>query len=378
MNFELANIENNGTSAIMRINRKIDADPKKGITGEMFTKEHDALVDAGVQNLLVTINSSGGNTFQGWEIFSTIAGSPMKTETQVVGVAASMAGVISQAGDKRTIKSNGLFHAHAPRPEEGKQVGAGVLNQVYNQIKTVFNENSAMGENEVNEMLSGETFFNAETAINNGLFDEVIPTTGRTPKISESMDAEQIMNIINEFTSDPAVSGKQKVQKMKQVNELLSLSADAAESSTVEAIQGLQNTISDVEKINNELKSKNDGLVEQVEQMQNELATINKSKAIELIDNAIAGGKISSESKSQWLAKAIGDIENTSILLDSIKGAKAPKIMGEPGEAGKTIETVENSTWTFEDWSKKDPAGLSQMQVENNAKYEKLFNAYIA
>lgn len=377
MNFEISNIENNGLSATMRINKPISSDKTKGLTGEMFTKEHDALVDSGVQNLLVTINSSGGNTFQGWEIFGTIAGSPMKTETQVVGVAASMAGVISQAGDKRTIKSNALFHAHSPRPEKGAKVGAGILNQVYNQIKTVFNENSSMIETDIVEMLNGETFFNANESIENGLFDEIIPTTGRVPKIEKTMNAADIMNVVNSFEnkSVPAVSGKHKVQKMEKVNEMLSLSADAAESSTIEAVQKLQNSFSEVENINNELKEKNEGLKSQVEKMEAELAEINKTKAVSLIEDAIEAGKISVESQGQWTAKAIQDIENTKILLDSIKGATAKKIMD--SNEGKGAEEVESATWGFEEWSMKNPEGLSVMQTENEARYNKLFNAYI-
>ena len=186
MNNEFLHIENDGKSAIMRLNKPITSDPKTGITGEMFTKQHDALVDAGVKNLLVTINSTGGNTFQGWEIYSTIAGSPMNTETRVVGVSVSMAGVISQAGEKRTIYSHALFHAHSPRPEKGANVEKGMLEMVYNQIKNVFTSTSKMDESKVDNVLSGETFMNAKTAIENGLFDEVITANG-APKISAEM-----------------------------------------------------------------------------------------------------------------------------------------------------------------------------------------------
>jgi len=378
MKFELSQIENNGNRAIMRLNRPISSDPAKGITGDMFTKEHDALVDAGVTDLLVTINSTGGNTFQGWEIFSTIAGSPMNTETQVVGVSASMAGVISQAGNKRSIKSNALFHAHSPRPEKGAKVGAGVLMQVYNQIKTVFVENTVLDENGVDGILDGETFFDAVTAKENGLFDEIIPTTGRVPEFDKTMNAHDIMDVVNAFenTPDPAVSGTiQKNGKMSQINELLKLSADANESSTIEAIQNLQTSVADLE-------SKNAGLIQEVEnankaveKLQGENQAMKTAKVEQIIANAIDAGKIEADNADVWKAMEIDQLENLLATIPSKPAnAKAPEIVSTENK----IDNVENASWNFEQWSQNDPAGLEKMRVENNAKFTKLFNEHYA
>ena len=157
---------------------------------------------------------------------------------------------------------------------------------------------------------------------------------------------------------------------MNKVNELLSLTADASESSTVEAIQQLQNSVS-------ELGTANESLLAQVEQMQNELSEVHKAKAVSLIENAVSEGKISESAKAVWTSKAIENIDNTVELLNSIKGAKAP-IVVENKAKGSSVETVENANWTFEQWSKNDPKGLDAMRVENKTKYDKLFNAYCA
>lgn len=380
MEFELSQIENNGRTAIMRLNRPISSDPTKGITGEMFTKEHDALVDAGVENLLVTINSSGGNTFQGWEIFSTIAGSPMNTETQVVGVSASMAGVISQAGDKRTIKSNALFHAHSPRPEKGAKVGAGVLMQVYNQIKTVFVENTNMDENGVDDILNGETFFDAEMAKENGLFDEVIPTTGRAPKIDKTMNATDIMEIVNAFENKAANPGgqnpdnvKPKFHRMSKVNEMLQLSADASETSTIEAIQNMQKSIADLEKKNAGLITEVENANKVVEKLQGENQAMKTAKIESIVNAAIDAGKIEANNADVWKAMEIEQLENLlSTIPSKAQNATAPTIV----ENNAEVENVESAGWNFEEWSTNDPAGLEKMRVENNAKFQKLFNEF--
>lgn len=382
MKFELSQIENNGQTAIMRLNRPISSNPDEGITGEMFTKEHDALVDAGVENLLVTINSNGGNTFQGWEIFSTIAGSPMNTETQVVGVSASMAGVISQAGDKRTIKSNALFHAHSPRPEKGAKVGAGVLMQVYNQIKTVFVENTNMDANGVDDILNGETFFDAEVAKENGLFDEIIPTTGRAPKIDKTMNATDIMNVVNAFEDKTANPGgananpdnvKPKIHKMSKVNEMLQLSADASETSTIEAIQNMQKNVADLEKKNAGLLKEVENANKAVEKLQGENQTMKTAKIESIVNAAVESGKIEADNKAVWESMEIEQLENLLATIPSKSpNAQAPTIV----ENNAGVEGVENASWDYEQWSKNDPAGLEKLRVENHAKFIKLFNEF--
>ena len=50
--------------ATIRLNKAITTDPEKGITGATFSNEFDALVNAGVEKIIVTINSPGGNVFQ--------------------------------------------------------------------------------------------------------------------------------------------------------------------------------------------------------------------------------------------------------------------------------------------------------------------------
>ena len=291
----IQNYKQGDKTATMRLNRPISADPDKGITGVSFSREHDFLVSNGVEKLIVTINSIGGNVFQGLEIFATIQDSPMETETQVVGIAASMAGVISQAGNKRTIKEHARFHAHSPRPEQGKTVGAEMLKMAYNQLKTIFVSNSVINEKSVDEMLSKETFMSPGTAVANGLFDDVLTSSGRIPEISASMNAEQIMNVFNKREIDSF----QKLKKvdMNKINSLLGLTADAAEKSAIDAVVELQAKAQELKTVKNEKSV----LEKQVVELKNSLVESNKAKATSLIENAIASGKIQETQKTIWI-----------------------------------------------------------------------------
>ena len=354
-------------SAIMRLNRPISSDPNKGITGESFSREHDFLVANGVEKLLIPINSVGGNIFQGLEIFATIQDSPMETETRVVGISASMAGVISQAGNKRTIKQHARFHAHSPRPEAGKNVGAEMLQMAYNQLKTIFVSNSSMVESVVDEMLSHETFMSPSVAMENGLFDEVLTSSGKVPEISAEMDAEEMMNIFNQLEN-------YKCEPMTKVNSLLGLAAEAGEKSVIDAVVTLQAAAQNVETLSEEKTALKAKIVE----LENSLVESNKAKATTLVENAITAGKIQEEQKSIWVENATTNFESAKLMLDGLKGASASASIMDDKEINKDVDKSENrAEWGFEEWSKNDPSGLEKMQTENKAKYEAMFNAYV-
>ena len=360
------NFKAGDTIATMRLNKPISSDPTKGITGESFSREHDFLVSQGVKKLIVPINSVGGNVFQGLEIFATIQDSPMETETRVVGIAASMAGVISQAGTKRTIKQHARFHAHSPRPEAGKSVGSEMLQMAYNQLKSIFISNTSMDESGVDDMLSKETFLNPENGIKAGLFDKILPSgNDRFPEITAEMDANQLMNIFNKKEDI-------KTGNMKKVNSLLSLAAEAGEESAISAISELQAQAATA----GTLKAENTKLSEELKSLNDSLVEANKAKATTLIESAIGAGKIDEKTKSVWIENATLNFESAKSMLEGIKGSQASQnIMN---EINQEVEGVENrKDWGFEEWSKNDPEGLKKMQTENSAAYEKMFNTYI-
>ena len=355
-------------SAVMRLNRPISGDPSKGITGESFSREHDYLVAQGVEKLLIPINSVGGNIFQGLEIFATIQDSPMETETRVVGISASMAGVISQAGNKRTIKQHARFHAHSPRPEQGKSVGAEMLQMAYNQLKTIFVSNSSMVESQVDEMLGGESFMSPSVAMENGLFDEVLTSSGKIPEISASMNVDEIMNVFNQFENKP------KSENMnKKLNEILGLTAEAGEQSTVEAIVSLQAAAQKVET----LTAKNSELTTRVGELENSLEESNKAKATSLIENAIGAGKIQAEQKSIWIENATANFESTKSMLEGLKGAASSESIMKDKEIEGATGTENRKNWGFEEWSKNDPEGLNKIKMDNKVEFDKMFDKFI-
>ena len=269
--------------ATMRLNQPISATPETGITARQFSSDFDKLVANGVQKIIITINSPGGNVFQGLEIFSTIQDSPIDTETRVVGIAASMAGIISQAGTKRTIKRHALWHGHSTRPAAGKTVSNSLLEITTGQIKEVLLANATLSESEVDAILSGETFLTAQKAKDAGLFDEVIESKVKRKLVSENMDVNDLMNVFNEIEYQKKET---KIEnKMSKVNELLNLNADANESAQIEAVETLKveaAKATQLEEVKAEIVEKD----AKIEELEGSLKAANSEKAATLIEAA--------------------------------------------------------------------------------------------
>src|SRR5580693_4406944 len=101
---------------IMLINKHIGFDEKdgQGIDGSLFQAELLALDRIGKKRIQVWINSPGGTVMDGYNIYNAILKSDTKVDTYCVGICASIAAVIFQAGRKRIMADYGLLMYHNP------------------------------------------------------------------------------------------------------------------------------------------------------------------------------------------------------------------------------------------------------------------------
>ena len=70
--------------------------------------------ETGNEELEIRINSPGGSVFHGWGIYNALIAYPGKKIIYIDGIAASMASVISLAGDEIYMSENAVFMIHYP------------------------------------------------------------------------------------------------------------------------------------------------------------------------------------------------------------------------------------------------------------------------
>jgi ATP-dependent protease ClpP protease subunit len=125
----------------------------------------------------VHIMSLGGDMLAGNAIKAVLEASPHKVTTNVIGVAASMAAVISQAGDKRLIAPDASFNIHnggvgvsGRGTKEEHMEAAEMLESLDNNMIKAFNK-TGLSEDQLKTIMQSDRLLNADQSIQLGFFD---------------------------------------------------------------------------------------------------------------------------------------------------------------------------------------------------------------
>lgn len=375
-------------TAKIAIKKPIDKDGTKGINGDDFAKEMDFLAEVGVEEVVIEINSIGGSIKEGFSIFSAIKDAPFNTVTRVVGIAASMAGIISQAGDKRVIMDYGIFHAHGPQVPSGKKVDGDLLSKMLGSLKTMIGVKANLTEAQVSEILGKETVLTALEAKEMGFFDEIEISRGAKPELSITNNLEALYEMANIYIN--------KHEKMDKLNEFLQLE-NATEADIIAKItevkeanetkvEELTNELNELkesksslaEELTNELRELKESNEVKVEELTNEVNELKKQAAENVVNAAIKSGKIKEDSRGSWIEQATNDLKKTEELLSSFSGVtKAVNLKNEIKPEGKKENGEDRKEWDFQQWSQEDPKGLEQLKADYPEKFDSMLNKYL-
>lgn len=137
-----------------------------------------AIGEANGEPLLVEINSGGGDVFAGSEIYTALKAYAGAVEINIVGLAASAASVIAQAGHSR-ISPTALFMVHNV---SGAAYGdcnamtheAEVLQTANKAVAAAYLEKTGKSMEELLGIMDAETWMDAQKAVEYGFVDEVM------------------------------------------------------------------------------------------------------------------------------------------------------------------------------------------------------------
>lgn len=168
-----------------------------GVSEEDFARDL-ASIDA--SEIEVQISSPGGDVFAGIAIYNALRAHPARVTTRVDGVAASIASVISQAGDHRVMLSGSQMVVHAAwgiaiGPASEMREYADILDLQTENIAAIYAARSGGDKAKFVELLAeGDTFLNAAAAVELGLADEVVDpprqNKAKAAAVTVAMDPE--------------------------------------------------------------------------------------------------------------------------------------------------------------------------------------------
>ena len=137
-----------------------------------------AISEANGEPLLVEINSGGGDVFAGSEIYTALKAYAGTVEINIVGLAASAASVIAQAGHSR-ISPTPLFMVHnvsgsAAGDFHDMQQEAEILQTANKAVAAAYLEKTGKSMEELLGIMDAETWMDAQKAVEYGFVDEVM------------------------------------------------------------------------------------------------------------------------------------------------------------------------------------------------------------
>lgn len=136
-----------------------------------------ALNDANGEDVIVNLNSNGGDVFAGSQIYDLLAGYKGNLLIRVVGIAASAASVIACAGTSEIAPTAMLMIHNVSGYTEGDyrkmSHSAEVLQNANKSIAAAYCRKTGMSENELLDLMDKETYITAEEAVKQGFIDKI-------------------------------------------------------------------------------------------------------------------------------------------------------------------------------------------------------------
>lgn len=178
------------------------------VTPKQFTEELSAL--GNVAEIVVRINSGGGDVFAANAIYTRLKDNPAKITVKVDGWAASAATIVAMAGDVIEIPGNGVFMVHDPKMGVLGYFGEADFVKLSDELKVIkqsivngYALKTGKTTEEIAAIMAAETWYDGKQAVDAGfcdklMFEEADTTVENASKIvvnSVSLDLSRFPNM---------------------------------------------------------------------------------------------------------------------------------------------------------------------------------------
>lgn len=133
------------------------------------------------KDILVRLNTPGGDVFDGMAIFNSLANHKGKVTIRIEALAASMGSVLAMAGKEIQAYSNTMMMIHDPwtymagNQYELREM-ADLLEKISGNMLDVYAGRSKVGKREMKEIMKAETWYTAKEAKEKGFIDTILET----------------------------------------------------------------------------------------------------------------------------------------------------------------------------------------------------------
>lgn len=203
-----------------------------GIENTSPSKINAALKEAAGDDVVIRVNSGGGDVFAGNEIYYAIAGYHGKTTVDITGFAASAATIICCAGQTVRATPGMQYMIHnvscsAYGDYNEMDHTSQILQNANKSISNIYRLKTGMSEKDLLDLMNAETWMDAEKAKSYGFIDEIIGDNGlfnsKPLTIHNSVAkilSDEVKNKIRNSVKNPGLSEQADADVILQKNKL--------------------------------------------------------------------------------------------------------------------------------------------------------------
>ena len=383
-NFEIKNVSP-GESEIYIFGEIYNYDKN---SAEEFKRQLDTIPQE--NKIKLCVNSPGGDVFQAMAIYNLIKPISDRVSCEIVGIALSSAAWLGLSSEKVVMRKQSLMMIHNPTSgaygdEDEMKKSLNRLDKVKNLIVGILVEKSGKSEEEIIKMMSEETWFTAQEALEAGFVDGISEEEIEIENLNfENVKAP--LKILNEIKSsimhdtaqhctfqNEQSQVKNKKDIMKDLIEILNKNGFEIKENAVELdfcngvnslIANNAEIVAQRDKEIAELETQKSEALAQVENLQIELA---QNKVQVFVDNK----KIDESQKDFFVQNILKDEEAT---LKVLNGLKTPQVGGNPlnvnndliQESEQSNLEITNKEKIWNDYqSIEDPIERRKFWIEN-------------
>jgi len=187
-----------------------------------------------ISNIIVRINSPGGEVFEGLAIYNSLVKHPAKIHVEIEGMALSIASVITMAGDSIIMSESSLFMIHNPLgfaigDAEEMRKTAEMMDKAKATLIKAYRRQTNLSENTISTAMDAETWYTASEAKEAGFVTGIFEAQRVSAKFD--LDKYKFKNV----PSNQKLAPKNKITEKKNAHLKEALKDVALPDDTSEA-----------------------------------------------------------------------------------------------------------------------------------------------